>query len=586
MAIYDYPADSLIYYNIKKLFVHYKSSMSQLLEIMQDAKICGLPPGFAIIINDESCVVGVVTDGDIRESMLKGMNIDSSVGEFMTKDPVVISESVPPERVLKKIKEKIEKSGRICDIKYAILVDDYRRVLALIESTKLSSAYSYLSDKIAVIGLGYVGLTFAVSMAERGFEVLGYDTDESIRKALEVGKAHVYEVGLDALLKNTIEKESFKIIHNPKELGKAKAYVICVNTPTDNMKSDLSYLQSAILALCDLIKNGDLIIIRCTVPVGTCRNIVKEIIETNTDFHVGREIGLVFAPERTIEGQALKELKSLPQVIGGINDFSTEAASRIFTKLSPTIIRVENLEEAEFVKLINNSFRDISFGFANEIALTCSDYNLDSHTIINAANSGYPRNNIPLPSPGVGGLCLTKDSYLFINSKKSNHHQSIAEVGRQINEQIPQRIADKILVSLEESGKEINDCSVFIVGFAYKGDPETNDIRESPTIDIVRCLKKKLKQIYGYDSVVDKNIIENLGVPYKKIEDGFEDSDAVLFVNNHRSYAELDIYYLIKKMNRPALLFDGWSIFDKKEIEKTHGIRYMGLGYLTPFEKV
>ena len=155
----------------------------------------------------------------------------------------------------------------------------------------------------------------------------------------------------------------------------------------------------------NFLKEGDLVILRSTVPVSTCRNIVLPILEEKSKLTCGEDFHLTFAPERTIEGKALEELKSLPQIIGGYSKECVNIASNFFRYLSPHIVAVESLEEAEMIKLVNNTFRDLSFAFANELVYICDKFNLDTTKIIKDASEGYPRNKLPLPG-FVGGYCL------------------------------------------------------------------------------------------------------------------------------------------------------------------------------------
>jgi UDP-N-acetyl-D-mannosaminuronic acid dehydrogenase len=579
-----YPIDVLIHLNIEKIAVKVDSSLFHAMTAMEMATAYGLPAGLAIVVDEELRLVGVITDGDVREALLKSFNIDSSVTEVMTKNPVVIFVKTPVEDILDEVRRQIRESGRIRTIRHAVLIDESQQVMGLIDVGKLARSQSWHWDRIGVIGLGYVGLTIAISLAEVGYEVIGWDRCEDIRTSLQKGVPHIYEIGLESLLKVQLKKGRFIVGSSCDELRKCRVFLICVNTPVANdALPDLSQLEEAVIDLIDNLKPGDLVVVRSTVPVGTCRNVVKSIIEARTKYVAGKDFGLVFVPERTVEGRALEELRTLPQIIGGINDWSTEAASRIFSKLNPIIVRMDTLEEAEFVKLVNNTFRDVSFAFANEVAMMCEDYNLNAVKIIKAANSGYPRNIISLPSPGVGGPCLKKDPYIFVSTNKKNGMLSLAEIGRRTNEQVPKNIVRRLLDALQQCGKEPSGCSIFVLGFAFKGEPETIDMRESPTLDLVAALRNKVRTIYGYDPIVPRVNIEEMGIPWKGAEEGFVDTDAVLFMNNHHSFASMDIYRLVERMNRPAIFFDGWSLFDSDEIERIAGVRYMGLGYLTPW---
>jgi len=149
--------------------------------------------------------------------------------------------------------------------------------------------------------------------------------------------------------------------------------------------------------------------LRSTVPVGTTRKQVIPVLEHYSGLAAGSGFHIAFCPERTVEGQAIQELSSLPQIVGGLTEACTEKAVSFWSTLTDTVVRVDALEAAELVKLINNSYRDLSFAFANEFALLADRYNIDATRLIAAANEGYPRDKIPRPSPGVGGYCLTKD---------------------------------------------------------------------------------------------------------------------------------------------------------------------------------
>ncbi|MFC1979172.1 nucleotide sugar dehydrogenase, partial [Chloroflexota bacterium] len=517
---------------------------------------------------------------DIRKILLENRSSDSPVTDVMTKNPVVISENTPVEHVLDEIQRQIQASSRRRAIKHAVLIDDERHVLGLIDVGKLVLSESVQWDTIGLIGLGYVGFTVALALAERGFRVIGFDSDEDIRNTLSKGLQHIYEPNLGTLLKVQLEKKALVIASSLEELKKSRAFMICVNTPVDSHQPELTYLKEAVSALTKYLKLGDLVIIRSTVPVGTCRNVIKKIIENQTEYSVGEDIGLAYAPERTLAGHAMEELRSLPQVIGGINEWSARAAARVFSRLSPTIIQVDTLEEAEMIKLINNVFRDVSFAFANEVATMCEAYNIDASKLIRAANSGYPRNPISLPSPGVGGSCLIKDPYIFLASKKESNMPSLAEISRQINEQMPKNIERRLLDILQRLGKKPAECTFYVLGFAFKGDPETTDLRGSPTLDLVADLQKKVGAIYGWDAIVPKADVEETGIAWKDPEEGFDGADIVLFMNNHRSFANMDVYTLLNTMNKPAIFFDGWGIFDADEIEQIADIHYVGISHV------
>jgi len=234
------------------------------------------------------------------------------------------------------------------------------------------------------------------------------------------------------------------------------------------------------------------------------------------------------------------------------------------------------------VKLINNTFRDLSFAFANKIALMCEKLKLDTVKIIKAANEGYPRNPVALPSPGVGGYCLKKDSYIMAEvARKIKVSDDIFLESRKINNAIPHSVAGKVLKFIETNWLQEKKLKIYIMGFAFKGYPETSDMRGSPTIDVLKILQDKLSEranFYGYDPIVKKEEIENLNVKYLPYREGFKDAHCVLIMNNNPEFEKIDLYSLLETMKKPGFLFDGWHFFFPQEIKKMESIVYQGLG--------
>jgi UDP-N-acetyl-D-mannosaminuronic acid dehydrogenase len=300
---------------------------------------------------------------------------------------------------------------------------------------------------------------------------------------------------------------------------------------------------------------------------------VKPILE-ESGLKAGEDFYLAFTPERTAEGVALKELRMLPQIIGGINDKSVDEAAKIFRRTTPTILCVSSLEAAELIKLLDNSYRDLRFAYANEIGRYCEKIGLNTFEIVNAANQGYPRNNIPVPSPGVGGACLTKDPYILIDcAKKVGENLDLVSKSRDINEQVTKRMVEE----LKKHG-QLKNKKIFVAGFAFKGKPETNDMRDSPTIDLVKYLSFENALIVGFDTCVEEEKIRSLGVEHvKNIEDGIKDADVAIFMTNHEFFSNLDAKEIFSKMKKDGIVYDGWGIFNKHEIEKM-GLVYKGVG--------
>ncbi|KFM22213.1 UDP-N-acetyl-D-mannosamine dehydrogenase protein [Marine Group I thaumarchaeote SCGC AAA799-B03] len=431
---------------------------------------------------------------------------------------------------------------------------------------------------IVVIGLGFVGLTLSLALAEKGVTIHGIEANKQTFEQLSTGSSPINEKEIDHYLHRTINKNFFvhQDLENVQKSDK-DIYIICVGTPLDQTGNpNLSYIENAVRSVGKKIQEDDLVILRSTVPVGTTLGFVSQILkEEMKKRNINSTLNIAFAPERTAEGKALKELTELPQIIGGINKQSVLRTTELFHNLTPIIITVSTIETAEMIKLIDNSYRDVQFAYSNEVALICEKLNLDANECISKANIHYKRNNVPLPSPGVGGPCLSKDPYILMKSVGDLHYpNSIISFSRNLNEIIPSMLAHRINSILTKL--DITNPKIFIMGFAFKGNPETNDVRNSPTLSLVSELKDS--QIFGHDYLVNPNEIEKSGAKPSSIEEGFKNADCVIIVNNHIKYGDLDVVSLLESSNKPCLFVDCWRLYDKKIFEGIDGITYTGVG--------
>ena len=339
-------------------------------------------------------------------------------------------------------------------------------------------------------------------------------------------------------------------------------------------------IEKVLGQIAEVLKFNDLVILRSTVPPRTCRDVAIPILEKGSGLKAGSGFHFVFAPERTVQGRALEELRLLPQIIGGYTTECVNAASQFFNVFSPTIVKVDSLEAAEVVKLLNNSFRDVSFGYSNQIGRFCEALNVDTVAVINAANEGYLRNPLPLPSPGVGGTCLQKDPFILYDAaKKCGIDLSIVREARKSNEGMIQFVGGKIESFVSEKNLPSN-IKIFILGVAFKGNPETSDIRASTSIDIIRYLESKnFNNIVVYDPVVSKKTLADAKLRCVEVaEEGFKKSSIVLTMNNNPSYRNLNLFKLLSLMKKPGMFFDAWHLFQQNEVESIPGILYQGLG--------
>jgi UDP-N-acetyl-D-mannosaminuronic acid dehydrogenase len=432
--------------------------------------------------------------------------------------------------------------------------------------------------KVCVVGAGHIGLPLAAVLAETGFDVIGYDTnDDFVSRVNTTGVPGFREDGLDELLVKHLHKRLTLTSTPPSGQD---VYIITVGTPLEpgHPRPDLERIRVAVQRLAGGFGPDPLIILRSTVSIGTTRNVVLPEIHRHT-----RSFGLAFCPERTIEGKAIPEMRSLPQVIGGLDERSADRAEAIFRLITPKIVRVSSLEAAEMIKLINNTYRDLTFAFANEVALIAEHMGLSAPEMIHAANVDYPRSNVAQPG-FVGGPCLEKDALILIDSlRKIDFKPRVIEEARKINHALPDHVAMRILQELRGLRRSIARTKVLVTGFAFKGQPATEDVRGSAAIPVMRRLQSSRIEVWGHDFVTPEKVIADLGARACTLEEGFESADAVIIMNNHPGYQSAGIPHLARRLRAPALIFDSWGLFTPDQFQDVPGLRYAALG--TPLHR-
>lgn len=425
---------------------------------------------------------------------------------------------------------------------------------------------------VCIVGMGYVGLTLAAALVNQGLKVIGCESNPESCRLLNKGQPHVQEPGVGEALQRYLGHSLIIDEELPPTLP--AVVVVCVGTPIDPVTQapDLRQLEDAINAIAAHASPATLIIVRSTVPVGTCRNIVFPLLQQGVP-----EPLLAFCPERTIQGKALQELRSLPQIVGGLNDEAVVRATMLFDVLAPQVIAVSSLEAAEFIKLICNAHTDLIYGFGNEVALCAEALDLDANELIASANLDYPRPDLSRPG-FVGGGCLSKDPYLLIHSAKTRGYlPTMVQAARQLNEMLPLHVGERILSELRAVGRDPRNATIFVSGFAYKGQPETDDVRGTPAAPLLEFLSHRVELIRGHDFVVSDAQIAAMGAQPVTLEDGFVGADAVVVLNNHLEYKKCDVNKLVVSMNPSAVFYDAWGIFaDRLDLDR--GIRYVRLG--------
>ena len=427
---------------------------------------------------------------------------------------------------------------------------------------------------VGVVGMGYVGLTLAVSLARKGFTVHGVDAAPAVLSTLEAGRAHLFEPGVEEGLRAFVGERLHVAASLPRD-GRVEAAILCVSTPANpaTHAPELENLRSAARHVAAACGPDTLVIVRSTVPVGATRSVVLPELLARW----GRA-RLAFAPERTIQGQALRELEELPQVVGGLDDESRAAAAALFARVTPRVVPVSSLEAAELVKLVNNCHTDLIYSYGNEVALMAERWRLDPLEVIRAANLDYPRPD--LAKPGfVGGGCLSKDPYILMSAVRATGYTPwLIGQARGLNEHLPVRVAERLVALIRETRGSAEGARLCVLGWAYKGWPPTDDMRGAPIVAMLPIFRAAGFELRGHDFLVAADVIRGLGATPVSAEAAFDGADAVLVITNHPEYAKLDLPARLAVMHRPAVLFDSWRILDE-EAARAAGVRYAGIGY-------
>jgi UDP-N-acetyl-D-mannosaminuronic acid dehydrogenase len=431
--------------------------------------------------------------------------------------------------------------------------------------------------KICVVGTGHIGLPLAAVLAEAGFRVTGYDTNDDFVVRVNTSRTVDFqEEGLSVLLQRHLHGRLTLTSTPPTNQD---VYIITVGTPLEpgTEQPDLDKIRLAVERLAPGFGDDPLIVLRSTVSIGTTRSIVLPEIRR----HASR-FGLAFCPERTVEGRAIPEMCSLPQIIGGLDERSADRAEAMFRKITEKIVRVSSLEAAEMIKLINNTYRDLTFAFANEVALIAERLGLSAGELIHAANADYLRSGVARPG-FVGGPCLEKDALILIASlHQIDFKPRVIEEARRLNQGLPDHVADRLIGELGRLRPGLAGAKVLVSGFAFKGRPATEDVRGSAAIPLMQRLQDAGIEVWGHDFVTPEKVVTGLGARACTLDEGFAGADAVVIMNNHPDYLTVGIPALARGLRNPGVFFDSWSLFGPDDFRATPGLRYGALG--RPFE--
>jgi len=367
--------------------------------------------------------------------------------------------------------------------------------------------------RIAVIGLGYVGLPLAVEFAKSGFQVAGIDNNKKKTNSVNEGISYIGDVATEEVAELVKDKQ-LRATTDAKVIKSSDVVIICVPTPLGKTREpDISFILKAVEAIRDNIKKSSLIVLESTTYPGTTREVIQAMLE-ESGFKLDKDFYLAFSPERVDPANPKYKTYNIPKVVGGVSKKSTSLARALYSQIVSRAIAVSSSEVAEMVKLLENTFRIVNIGLVNEIAMMCTRLKIDVWEVIKAAST-KPFGFMPFyPGPGIGGHCIGIDPlYLSWRAKHFGFEARFIELASQINAMMPHHVVDLTTTALNSKGKSIANAKILIIGVAYKKD--VDDLRESPALEIISILKSKDAKVSYHDPYVKS--IETDGISLKSL---------------------------------------------------------------------
>ena len=387
------------------------------------------------------------------------------------------------------------------------------------------------SAHVSVVGLGYVGLPLAIEFARAGYRVTGLDTDPDKVAGINAGRSHVQDVS-SAALRQVVEGGQFRATDDFAVLGDVDTISICVPTPLSKSKDpDISYIVSVTQAICKHLHPVQLIVLESTTYPGTTDEVILPQMQA-TGLQLGKDFMLAFSPERIDPGNKTFHLGNTPKIIGGVTAKCTRAAKHLYQQIIDTVVPMSSSRAAEMVKLLENTFRAVNIGLVNEVALMCDRLGLDVWEVIDAAAT-KPFGFMPFyPGPGLGGHCIPLDPhYLAWKLKTLDYRARFIELADDINTRMPQYVVSRIGDVLNEVCKSLKGSKILVLGIAYKSD--TNDIRESPALEVIHNLQAKGSEVFFHDPF----ITEVPGLQYTDLTERMLNwADCVVITTSHSVY--------------------------------------------------
>lgn len=407
------------------------------------------------------------------------------------------------------------------------------------EYNKLRTLIEDRRAKIGVVGLGYVGLPIVLRFCEEGFLVRGFDIDTEKAKALNEGRSYIRHIPSDAIsrfVKKT--PPSFSATSDMSLLSEPDVIIICVPTPlSDKREPDLSYVVKTAEEIARHLRPGQLISLESTTYPGTTEEVLLPLLESK-GYKAGEDFFLVFSPEREDPGRTDFTTKRIPKVVGGVTPKCRDLGVALYSKIVDKVVPVSSTKVAELTKLLENIYRCVNIALVNEMKMLCDRMGIDIWEVIEASKT-KPFGFHPFyPGPGLGGHCIPVDPfYLTWKAREYDFVTRFIELAGEINSSMPYYVVQKTMEALNDHGKALKGSKILILGMAYKKD--VDDIRESPSLDLVRLLQEKGAIVDYNDPYIPVAVSHRKGFQMTSVEltaETLKSYDCVMIATDHSAY--------------------------------------------------
>ena len=400
--------------------------------------------------------------------------------------------------------------------------------------------------KVGVIGMGYVGLPLAVGFAEKNISVIGLEIDSRKIDAIKSAKDTISGITPDRILKSCSGIDpKLEITTDYDHLEKVDVVIICVPTPLkDDMTPDLSFIESTAMEISHRLREGMLIVLESTTYPGTTEELLSPIFESTRPLgnalNPGSDYFLAFSPERIDPGRTDYTIKNTPKIVGGVTENCTEVAAELYKILVDRVVTVSSAKTAEMVKLLENTYRLVNIGLANEFALICDALEVDVWEVIDAAATKPFGYTAFYPGPGLGGHCIPVDPlYLSWKLSQIEHESKFINLATEINQNMCGYVVSKIEEALKTNGKRMENAKILVLGVAYK--PDVSDVRESPGIRLISSLIEAKTEVSYHDMFVPEiNLEDECMFSVELTKQSLSSADCVVITTGH-SYYPIDM---------------------------------------------